>query len=208
MRAVFRSRSLCQRLIFQLLLILTALSTIYFFSLPYDHERRVAILWNWHHLTASSPETLDGWLTRTPAPKWTNWNDDVGVILKSGYGTQQRMPAWLEATSIPDSEIVLIADFATRPGEQILHGDRKLPVHDVVGRMMVEGALTSKEMGHGRFGKYLNLTATIKAGDVEQAQILVKNFGWELDAMKVGVAVERVVYLTCNADFNVVHLRP
>lgn len=156
--------------------------------LPYDNKHRVGVLHQLNRLTSAAPKSVDKWLTQTPAPLWTNWKEDVGIIVKSGYGTQHRMPAWLAGARNADNDIVLIADFATGPGEQLLHRGRKLPVYDVIGNMVEQGALTSGDLGLERVKKYLKMAEAIKAGYLEQAKELSKSFGWELDAMKVCLA--------------------
>lgn len=75
--------------------------------LPYDNPVRLSVRFNAHRAYASLVEPLlaraggrDRWLwdREGPPPFPLDWaRGDVGVVLKTGYGTRERAVAWLEA---------------------------------------------------------------------------------------------------------------
>lgn len=116
---------------------------------------------------------------------------DVLVILKTGYGTRHRVPAWLDALRDGNEfrDLLVIADYEGRGEEfdweeEAGGGKKTLQAHDMVKRSLEHKSLRSRE-GHGRAGKYKRLSEAIKGGDEERAIKLSREFGWELDALKV-----------------------
>lgn len=154
--------------------------------LPYDSP---SVLWIRFTATRfvsviQSPPSAQEWMSRDPAFP-VNFDTDVAFIIKTGYGTQERVPAQIDALGqLLDSETygntLVIGDFAT---EFHIHG-HSIVVHDVIKRLAHDDALAS-EQGHERILKYKQMTATIKAGNKEESTAAVKSFGWELDALKV-----------------------
>jgi len=108
---------------------------------------------------------------------------DVALILKTGYGTQERIGAQLDALG-PEYEgsLLVIADFSG----DYNHSGRAIPVHNMVAAAVAalpDGAGASTD----RVEKYTQLTAAIQAGHTSEARQLATAAGWELDALKVGV---------------------
>jgi hypothetical protein len=155
------------------------------FAFPYDNPHRDRLLFQLSRPFVPAPAAIDNWLVSSPAAHPVNWTTDVGIIVKTGYGTQARIQAWLDAARNVESEVVLIADFATKPGQEFCHQGKKLEVHDVVGGMVAKGALSGKDLTSSRVSKYLSLDRAVKAGNLMRAEDLSQEFGWELDAMKV-----------------------
>lgn len=153
--------------------------------LPYDSEYRLYLNMRVRE-SRWTPRPSDlKWLARPPAYP-VNWREDVGFIMKSGFGTQHRIPAWLEAVR-ELGDVVLIADFATKPGAHYIYAKdgRQMPVHDVVGAMLEQRVFSDAKLESSpRVEKYRNMSATIARGDAEAAKEMSKQFGWELDAMK------------------------
>ncbi|KAH8905208.1 hypothetical protein BR93DRAFT_881329 [Coniochaeta sp. PMI_546] len=150
--------------------------------LPYDAKFRL-----WLNMRAResmwTPRASDlKWLSK-PAAYPVDWKRDVGIIMKSGFGTQHRIPAWLEAVR-EVGDLVFIADFATKPGEHYSKDGRQLPVHDAVGTLFGQGVFSGSDLEQPRAEKYRNMSAAIARGDADAAKEMSKKFGWELDAMK------------------------
>ncbi|KAK4197690.1 family 31 putative glycosyltransferase, partial [Triangularia verruculosa] len=149
--------------------------------LPYDSTPWLAVRWNWVRLMGRRPS--EEWVSREKARYEVDWERDVGVILKTGYGTRRRVPAWFESVKAM-GEVVVIADYggAIGLGDGGEGGD-KVEVHDMVKRGL-ENPVLREMLGHVRVGKYERLTAAIQSGDEEMAGGLSREFGWELDALK------------------------
>ncbi|KAK4189114.1 glycosyltransferase [Podospora australis] len=175
--------------------IITFCLCLFFFAwliLPYDNVVRLAVRWNLHRLHHA-------WTTR-PAESWVfaarpefpvDLGEDTLVVLKTGYGTRDRVPAWLEALS-PGNElkdVLVIADYsysATKPDnkESFSWKGRSLPVYDMVERALGHENLRGYYQEHPRVKKYEDLKEAVEKGEEERAKKLSKRFGWELDALK------------------------
>ncbi|KAL2269007.1 hypothetical protein VTJ83DRAFT_3853 [Remersonia thermophila] len=156
--------------------------------LPYDNTLRLAVWWNAKRLReALLPAPSERWAHDDAPPRHPlDVGRDVLVIVKTGYGTRDRVPAWLEA--LPEAsrfrDIMVIADsegdvmFAApgAPEEQKLH------VYDAVGHSIRQHLAAFR--GHPRVRKYQQLAEAIYRGDEALALQHCRAFGWELDAMK------------------------
>jgi hypothetical protein len=152
-------------------------------TLPYDAQFRLwvnMLIRESKWTPRASDLTWMGWPARYPV----DWRTDVGFIMKSGFGTQHRIPAWLEAVR-EVGDVVLIADFATKAGAHYTKDGKELPVHDVVGSMFEQGVFVGADLEEPRAVKWRNMSDAIARGDAEAAKEMSKSFGWELDAMKV-----------------------
>lgn len=160
--------------------------------LPYDAEYRLYLNMRIRESRWTPPPSDLTWMSRRAAYP-VNWREDVGFIMKSGFGTQHRIPAWLEAVR-ELGDVVLIADFATKPGAHYVYAKdgRQIPVHDVVGTMLEQRVFSGAELASSpRLEKYRNMSAAIARGDANAAKEISKQFGWELDAMKARTLVTR-----------------
>lgn len=116
-------------------------------------------------------------------------DDEVAYIVKTGYGTQERVPALLEATravgagsKYGEDNILIVADFA---GELEILG-RPVVVHDMVEAVMEHDIVVkTPAKDTERMQKYGNMTLAITGGRTEEATQYSKAVGWELDALKV-----------------------
>ncbi|KAE8352336.1 hypothetical protein BDV28DRAFT_3975 [Aspergillus coremiiformis] len=153
--------------------------------LPYDHPIRLAARFNAKAFGATFTSYLGNrwWLTeRSTFP--VALSDDVALLMKSGFGTKDRIAAWLEAHEhYKFNNLLLVGDFATQSGQRFSYNGRRLPVFDLVAWMLERGYL-SAELAHPRLMKHSNLSAAISNGDVDIARDLSRSFGWELDALK------------------------
>ncbi|KAG8165806.1 hypothetical protein KVR01_004358 [Diaporthe batatas] len=155
-------------------------------TLPYDNALRSSARFNTHRLITllRGPLRNERWLYE-PAPFPLDWSCDVAIILKTGYGTHERALAWIEAlpSGITPENVVIVADFdaqlATRTGSR-----SGLKVHNVIQRVVDEGAMVCGGARCPRADKYLNLKAAVSAGEDELARSYSSSFGWELDAIK------------------------
>ncbi|KAI2629486.1 glycosyltransferase family 31 protein [Xylaria nigripes] len=143
-----------------------------------------------YHYQSQRPS--DAWLYRKQRYP-IDPDHDVGLIIKTGYGTKHRMPATLRALSnqsfFPD--IVVVQDFPLLPEQDEYRLTTSKPIHvvDILGWNLERGALKGKEHLE-RFYKYRNLADAIEAEEWALADGLGRAIGWELDAMKFLPALE------------------
>jgi hypothetical protein len=116
-------------------------------------------------------------------------DEEVAYIVKTGYGTQERVPALLEASgallkagSEYGDNVLVVGDFATTLE---LKG-RTVPIHDVVAAAIDhEDVVKTEIQGTERIQKYRDMTLAIQQGRKGDAEQLSKAVGWDLDALKV-----------------------
>lgn len=184
------SRRACnpKRLRLRTFLILLTIIILLWLGLPYDHPIRLAVQFHINNaVRAWQVQIFDlhgpqfGLTTNFPI----SLPEDVAVVLKSGFGTKDRIPAWLGAhEGVGFGDVVLIADFATRLGEGFGFQEGNLSVGDMVMETRETGAFPI-DYRHPRLGKYDELRDAISQGKLDVARDLSADFGWELDAMKV-----------------------
>ncbi|KAH6626546.1 regulator of volume decrease after cellular swelling-domain-containing protein [Chaetomium sp. MPI-SDFR-AT-0129] len=156
--------------------------------LPYDNTIRLAFRWNALQLRAAlfdSATPDERWVYASPPAYPVDVAEDVVVIVKTGFGTRERVPAWLDALGRGNEfrDVLVIADSEGRVDYEKGKGEEKgLKVHDAVG-YSVQLHLRGWE-GHPRVVKYRELTEAIYRGDEKVALELCRRFGWELDSMK------------------------
>lgn len=115
-------------------------------------------------------------------------DEEVAYIVKTGYGTQERVPALLEASgallkagSEYGDNVLVVGDFATTLE---LKG-RTVPIHDVVAAAIDhEDVVKTEIQGTERIQKYRDMTLAIQQGRKGDAEQLSKAVGWDLDALK------------------------
>ncbi|KAK0739335.1 hypothetical protein B0T21DRAFT_382392 [Apiosordaria backusii] len=158
--------------------------------------RMLAVRWNYLRLTGKRPS--EEWVLKERGRYEVDWERDVGVVLKTGFGTRGRVGAWFESVKAM-GEVVVIADYegglvvadygkemvVVEEGEQKQEGaqQKRVEVHDMVRRGL-ENPILKNLLGHARVGKYERLTEAVESGNEELAGELSKEFGWELDALK------------------------
>lgn len=116
---------------------------------------------------------------------------DVGVVIKTGYGTRRRVPNMLEAYTKEEftSDMVIVQDYPVEDDRQnyTLPNGKNIPVLDVIGWMLDNKMLAGKETLE-RVSKYNHLAEAIEGEELFLSEELSKEIGWELDAMKVSAA--------------------
>jgi hypothetical protein len=154
--------------------------------LPYDNTVRLAFRWNVKRLKAA--------LTSRPSERWVygrpqypvDLGRDVVLIMKTGYGTKERVPAWLEALGSRNEfrDIMVIGDSEGHIDFADQFHDKGLQVYDAVAHSIRMHLRAYKD--HPRVRKYHHLAEALYKQDEALALELCRSFGWELDAMKVG----------------------
>ncbi|KAI1185375.1 family 31 glycosyltransferase [Nemania serpens] len=170
-----------------------ALSVIYVTS-PYDSSLRSFFRFQ-HNVVRDhyqSQRPSDGWLYRRQRYP-IDPNDDIGLIIKTGYGTKHRVPVSLRALSnesfFPDT--VIVQDFPPIREQRYynLTNGKGVDVVDILGWNLKRGALKGREHLE-RIYKYKNLAAAVEEEEWVLSEGLGKKIGWELDAMKFLPALE------------------
>ncbi|TQW10581.1 hypothetical protein V2A60_005190 [Cordyceps javanica] len=189
-------RRLRKRLLHMAILGLVCLSVSYII-LPPDSSVRLALRFNAARASAAvrgATEDRDAWL-RQPARYELDLRQDVGYLIKTGYGTRHRVPLQLAALqgSYGDGllgkegkDYIVVGDWTT-----VDEKDAKaigVPVHDVLKTVREYG--DGDWRAHHRFKKYQTLQSAILAGDEETALGIGRSVGWELDALKFAPGME------------------
>lgn len=178
-----------RRLALATALVLLVWLTIAWMFLPYDSP-----ILSFLRLTSSKafgtlrpPDADERLLLELPG-QFPFTDEEVAYIVKTGYGTQERVPALLEASGAlqPGSEygdnILVVGDFATT----LQLKGRTVLVHDVVAAAIEHEAVVKTQIqGTERIQKYRDMTSAIQQGRKEDAEQSSKAVGWELDALKV-----------------------
>lgn len=121
----------------------------------------------------------DAWM-QVPGRWEVELTSDVGYLIKTGYGTRERVKPMREAYAsiLGDEGVLVVGDW---------DGEGVTDALDRGWAMMEEFGV---DLGQGpprRRRKYAMLKAAVDAGDEEKALELGREFGWELDALKVRV---------------------
>ncbi|KAK1477030.1 glycosyltransferase family 31 [Colletotrichum tamarilloi] len=173
-----------RRLFILLFLAFLVGNALLFLVLPYDNPLVLAFRFN----TASlknwwrGPGTeKDAWLYE-PAKFPIEYRTDVGLLIKTGYGTRHRLTAQLEAfdlTARDKDAFVVVGDWTPRENGTIAG----VKVHDAIGGVM---AMPEMRAHHDapKFKEYLALRDAVQKGDDAKATEIGQSFGWDLDALK------------------------
>ncbi|UKZ77573.1 hypothetical protein TrVFT333_005297 [Trichoderma virens FT-333] len=140
----------------------------------------------------TSATDRDAWLHQRPTPYPLSLRDEVGYLIKTGYGTRHRVPALMKAFSHSgnilggeNKDFIVVGDWT--PTNQT---DDGLPiVYNVVNTTM-ETKVNPSLQGHPRFAKYRSLQEAVDLADEDKARELGQGFGWELDALKFIAGME------------------
>lgn len=163
--------------------------------LPYDNPFILFLQFTTSKVLAvfRSPTADERLLLEKPG-QFAFTDEEVAYIVKTGYGTQERVPALLEASKsigtgrkYGEDNILIVGDFATEFDFQ----GKKMVIHDMVAAVMENEAVKNKETKNTeRMQKYENMTLAIQEGRKEEAEQFSKTVGWELDALKVQISVQ------------------
>lgn len=178
------------RRIISLAVILFVTISLWSIFLPPDSALRLAVQFNasrFFNVLREGATDRDAWLHR-PAEHPINLRDDVAYLSKTGYGTVSRLQDQVKAfhrngdSWTKDGEnFIIMGDFSDKSWWQ------GYEIHDAVKRLM-ETKVAEGLMEHPRFVKYRELQEAIKSKSkdgTEKAQKMSREFGWELDALKV-----------------------
>lgn len=129
----------------------------------------------------------DKWLFRTQ-PYPIDPATDIGIVIKTGYGTRKRVPRVLAALGNEtfDADVMIVQDYPVIAHENTYNSSsgKSVPVVDIIGWMLDTKKLAGKEHVE-RIAKYRQLADAIDAEEWFLSDGLSKTMGWELDAMKV-----------------------
>lgn len=158
--------------------------------LPYDHPFILFLQFTTSRfLAVFRAPTADERLLFEHPGRFPFTDGEVAYIVKTGYGTQERVPALLEASKsigtgnkYEEDNVLIVGDFATAFDFQ----GKKVAIHDMVAAVMQDEAVrTTETKNTKRMQKYENMTLAIQEGRKEEAEQFSKTVGWELDALKV-----------------------
>jgi hypothetical protein len=126
----------------------------------------------------------DRWMSKSPA--FPIEMDDVGIIIKTGFSSRERLLAQSDILRIGHSRgnIVIIGDYSSVPGGHPSYDNLQAPVYDVLAIMIEDGSLSSR-LDAARLQHYHNLTAALSGGNLRLAREIGKNHRLQLDIMKV-----------------------
>ena len=187
---VFISRRTRRRLRSICILLLISIFIVYSI-LPHDSAIRLALVFNvsrFFNFLRGATSNKDAWLWKPP--KYTvDLKNDVGYLIKTGYGTRHRVAEQLAAFQATGGYLgkegesfLVVGDWTT-----VNQTDANLigaTVHDAIKRVM-ETKIRGKIDDYPRLVKYRSLQARLQAGDEEEALKIGQSYGWELDALKV-----------------------
>jgi hypothetical protein len=183
---LLRLKVLLSTVLILILLLVTYLST------PYDSSFRA--FYRFHR------NTLQGYLANRHS--WissaglhpVDIERNVGVIIKTGYGTRQRVPKLLAAIAEEKfvTDTIVVQDYPVGLEAQYTwpNGD-VVPTIDAIG-WLIQNDLLKEQEHSARLSKYSSVVEAIQAQDWAHAEELSRAVGWELDAMKV----------ICSFDFS------
>jgi hypothetical protein len=177
-----------QRRLFYLAVILFVYASVWYVILPLDSPIRLAVHFNVSRLRNALRTDRDAWL-KEPALYPLDLAEDVGYLIKTGYGTRHRVPEQLQAfrqtydmLGREGRSFLVVGDWTT--SNQTDAAAMGVDVHDAL-RMVLERKLGPRYANSRRFLKYRRLQDAIESGSEDQANSLGQSFGWELDALKV-----------------------
>jgi hypothetical protein len=105
---------------------------------------------------------------------------DLGLIIKTGYSTQDRLKAKLGALGNHRnaSDVVLVSDYEISDGLALKLNGNPILLHDVISQLLKDGFDASPKMQ-----QYDKLRESLKLG---LSQTTKDVNGWEVDTLKVG----------------------
>lgn len=162
---------------------------IYYHMTPYDSRVRSFFRFQHNVVEDYVQETYpsDSWLFDAPQYP-VDPVQDFGIIIKTGYGTRDRVPGTLHALGNQSlfADTIITQDFPVTKGHKNDNklGNKEVPTIDIVGWNIERGAMNSTEHLE-RMQKYQTLAGAVESEEWQLADGLGKENGWELDALKV-----------------------
>ncbi|KAI1415618.1 glycosyltransferase family 31 protein [Hypoxylon sp. FL1857] len=155
---------------------------------PYDSRPRSFLRFQ-HNVIEDYYQNVhpsDSWLFK-PQAYPINPDNDIAIVIKTGFGTKQRVSAALQALSNESffADTIVTQDFPLLPDQKnyTLANGKEVPVIDIIGWNLERGALKGQEQQE-RVMKYTTLSEAIEGEEWMLADGIGKDMGWELDAMK------------------------
>ena len=167
--------------------ILVVFSAILWLSLPYNNKLVLVARWHFHATTGAMTPN-DNWLFESPL--YPLDMDDVAMLIKTGYSTQERVAALLNTTCNAGgpTNVVLLGDYSTSLGSHFNCNGVEVPVHNALA-WMIDREHISLQLNVTRLKHYSELASAIAAGDKDMALSIGKAYGWGLDAMKASLII-------------------
>ena len=189
-RGAARRRS-CSRLtrLHKIVIAVFAFLFITYNLTPLDHPIR-----SFFRFTSNNVE--DYWQNRFTSGSWAlgkqrypvNPAEDIGIVLKTGFGTRHRVEPALEALSNETlfTDIVVVQDFPKIRAQESYNmtDGRKVDAVNIIDWNIKRGSMNGTEHLE-RMHKYSHLADAVAAEEWVLAEGLGSEIGWELDAMKV-----------------------
>ncbi|KAK3328269.1 hypothetical protein B0T19DRAFT_186115 [Cercophora scortea] len=166
-----------------------AFALILFIWLVMPHDSIVRLLLRFHLKNIQSSmkgRPSEDWVFAPPAFLPVNLAEDTLVVVKTGYGTRERVPAFFDALPSTSEfrDFLVIADYSSLPGKNPVYRGEEMPIHDMVNHTLSHADLFTDLTTDPRAIKYRALTDAIADSDWNLALKLSESSGWELDAMK------------------------
>lgn len=170
--------------------------TVFAFNLmlPSDNDFRSMIRFNWQRTQGYFRQPLNEqqWIFEKQAYP-VSFHDDVGLLIKTGYGTQDRVLSQMEAMGLEGSRnaVIVVGNFNdTLEDKSLGQMGVKVNVVDIVGKVLAEDKMQDFAE-EPRAVKYRELQEAIRSGDETKARGISKESGWDMDALKVGTSFQR-----------------
>ena len=180
-RLRYHNRRLCYALLFSL--------TSLWIILPYDSYFVLQSRQRANSVAKYTKETL-GFLTNHNLENAAISIHEIGLIIKTGYSTRERLPAKLQTLQSWDlDDIVIVSDYETELS--IMTADdlptRQVQVHDALARIMSEEWVDPNSRRTRLYRAFSEAVKNVSATNPIPHDLLT--FGWELDIVKVRPAV-------------------
>ncbi len=155
---------------------------------PYDSPARSFFRFQQNNVEYYVQNKLpgDSWLFRKQRYP-IDPDKDIGVILKTGYGTRHRVDAALQSLNNESffSDTIVVQDFPFIEEQKNYNLNGKtVQAIDIIGWNLARGALNGTKHLE-RISKYKHLAEAVAAEEWVLSDGIGKQMGWELDAMKV-----------------------
>lgn len=172
----------------QLAIVLPVLVLLLWVLLPNDHGLR---LWARFNLSSLIDPTLTTQqIYATPVPHPVDLATDVALVVKSGYATRHRLRGWLDLVQRGQvfNHFLFVADFDTddlalvdaKAEPVVVHNVANMTMHRVRQHLDFEA-----QKRYPRIEKYTHLESALKHEYNTIAESVAKEFGWEMDTIKV-----------------------
>lgn len=130
-------------------------------------------------------------ISHQPPPHPVDMLSDVVVVMKSGYGTRDRIQGWLDAHKdhVNLDKVLLVADYVANFSITAQGQKRTLQVHDAV-RFTIDASVPPLPPDAKRVKNYNDFQDALAAGDAERLDRYSKEYGYDLDVMKFVSSLE------------------